>query len=586
MGRLGSMIPLIQTFRGWLMIGLLFLLWALMSIPAYFLLLAVERIRTQVSQERTSLERAIDAARVARYAGIETRTKALTIDPPLYGRWEFLTRTWQNTCLALSAPVREWARDFDAVTRETKLASSTASKLLAAASDLVIPLREDNVSIDAAARGKRSVAWVTVLFGVPGVIGLISVNTGMLSQILLELGIVPANLRFLGLSLHFVFALLLTVVEAGIGFMHAVTKSTDPHRLSLSSVLAVVGGFAIACVEGFFYSRIGAQSEISDRLSRLTVFGANFTSEEIFFLWGLLLVLTLFGFGSVVGGAILTIARTKATSIRHVRSVQTAAAVTASSVERAGERLIAYSAQWGNLDSPEAPPVCVQAAQNIRDLLARSPEWASVETVRLGSHDVTALGVRTSVCLGLAAGASLLMALVFSVLYRSAVPASSRLVSWAAGFGLGAACVAVGFLLRPRDAFEFTGHGRVLKEHSMSTLAVLIVVGALILGWGSYGVVAGWLGVRSAMLGLAVIGLGLTLVLTCREVAALAPFVLLEVTRFTNLLLTLAGRLALLCMSLAAALLALFSAVMQLVAAPTVFVASRLARHERAPSAA
>jgi len=146
--------------------------------------------------------------------------------------------------------------------------------------------------------------------------------------------------------------------------------------------------------------------------------------------------------------------------------------------------------------------------------------------------------------------------------------------------------VAVGFLLRPRDAFEFTGHGRVLKEHSMSTLAVLIVVGALILGWGSYGVVAGWLGVRSAMLGLAVIGLGLTLVLTCREVAALAPFVLLEVTRFTNLLLTLAGRLALLCMSLAAALLALFSAVMQLVAAPTVFVASRLARHERAPSAA
>jgi hypothetical protein len=52
-------------------------------------------------------------------------------------------------------------------------------------------------------------------------IALISVNTGMLGQILKDLGFIPHDRAYFGIPLYLVFAFILTLVEAGLGYVHA-----------------------------------------------------------------------------------------------------------------------------------------------------------------------------------------------------------------------------------------------------------------------------------------------------------------------------------------------------------------------------
>lgn len=63
---------------------------------------------------------------------------------------------------------------------------------------------------------KRGNTFVLVVLGIL-LVGLITVNTGLLSRILVEHGIVPERYKLLGVPLSYVFAILLTLVEAGTG---------------------------------------------------------------------------------------------------------------------------------------------------------------------------------------------------------------------------------------------------------------------------------------------------------------------------------------------------------------------------------
>ncbi len=140
-------------------------------------------------------------------------------------------------------------------------------------------------------------AWFKVIFSGTILFALMLVNTGMLSQILRDLGVVPATMTFAGVSLSYVFAFILTLVEAGLGLAHGASREKEEKELAKFfgwSRLMVVFSVILACVEGFFYSRVA-----STGLFTVPFINYEMPQSNLFFLWGFVLVMTLFSLGSI-----------------------------------------------------------------------------------------------------------------------------------------------------------------------------------------------------------------------------------------------------------------------------------------------
>jgi archaellum component FlaC len=143
---------------------------------------------------------------------------------------------------------------------------------------------------------KRGNTFVLVVLGIL-LVGLITVNTGLLSRILVEHGIVPERYKLLGVPLSYVFAILLTLVEAGTGAAfdslrnQAKEESGKPLRAFLMLPIILV----LAGIEGYFYSRIGDDKSTV----HLPLFG-TLPESDIYFLWGMALVIVLAILGNSV----------------------------------------------------------------------------------------------------------------------------------------------------------------------------------------------------------------------------------------------------------------------------------------------
>ncbi len=124
---------------------------------------------------------------------------------------------------------------------------------------------------------------------------LISVNTGMLGQILRDLGFIPHDLVYFGIPLYLVFAFILTLAEAGLGYVHTAGRPDEPARVPVWPAIAVCFAVVIACVEGFFYSQVAPSRE---SLVDLPI-GFQIKQGTLFFLWGATLVLVLFALGTI-----------------------------------------------------------------------------------------------------------------------------------------------------------------------------------------------------------------------------------------------------------------------------------------------
>ncbi len=118
---------------------------------------------------------------------------------------------------------------------------------------------------------------------------VIFVNTGMLSQILAELGFIPRQLLIISVPLYIVLALALTTVEAAVGLVIHIAKD----RSGIPIFLIVVGG-VICLVEGFFYSQVAPNKEALFELpfGLLTV-----RQQDLFFLWGCAIIAALITLG-------------------------------------------------------------------------------------------------------------------------------------------------------------------------------------------------------------------------------------------------------------------------------------------------
>jgi hypothetical protein len=138
-------------------------------------------------------------------------------------------------------------------------------------------------------------------------IALILVNTGMLGQILRDLGFIPHDLAYFGIPLYLVFAFILTLAEAGLGYIHTASRPApdEAGRVAVWPAIAVCFAAVIACVEGFFYSQVAPSR---DSLVDLPI-GYHVKQGSLFFLWGATLVLVLFGLGTIWSKSLERISR-------------------------------------------------------------------------------------------------------------------------------------------------------------------------------------------------------------------------------------------------------------------------------------
>jgi hypothetical protein len=138
----------------------------------------------------------------------------------------------------------------------------------------------------------RVASMSVIVFGVI-LLGLMLVNTGMLSQILRDLDVIPATLAFLA----YFFASLLTLLEAGIGAAHAwaTIRRDDSEKFKVLPTFSILLALIVSFVEGSFYSRIASPTT----KVMFPFLNYEMLQTQLFFLWGFGLVWSLFLLGLI-----------------------------------------------------------------------------------------------------------------------------------------------------------------------------------------------------------------------------------------------------------------------------------------------
>jgi len=326
------------------------------------------------------------------------------------------------------------------------------------------------------------------------------VNTGMLSQILRALGIIPSDQRVFGIQLFILLAALITIIEAGIGFVHVIltpeSEPTQPARSNLGALSMLLIAFGIAFVEGFFYSRIG------DKTPSVPFAAIQMTYEQVFFLWGALLVLGLFSCGHVFFAGLVTIAKGDGISalrlwLVRLRQLSTSAAI---DYEKATRKLHDLQQQCvavnREFDATLAAPGLETAVNQIAQRLdAAGAEIAGTIAERrdaVSRTEMNQLLVRGRFWIAI----TCLDAVAVIALTARALWPMTRAFGWAGPTGAGAALAAamcgVGFALAPGD-FVVEQSGRFLKPLSVRDLkssrvlativSVMVVLGYATIFW-------------------------------------------------------------------------------------------------------
>lgn len=261
---------------------------------------------------------------------------------------------------------------------------------------------------------------------------IIVVNTAMLSQIVRDLGFIPPSLTVLGIPLYFFIAFLLTCVEGGLGVLHAIL--TDPaeqdrRKLPVGGWLAAVGAVGVACVEGFFYSQI-----VQDNAATVTIPLVNYTLPQahLFFLWGFILVMALFGLGLVCfdrGARVLrgTALTTYRKQIRACRKEAARFAGTLQDAEglvaRASDAVVAGQAAPSQfLNEP-----LERLLREIETLVRSTPEWVKNAQQPLEVHEIRQISRNCLLWLALTLAAGVLSIAIAAFAFSRLVPVESTI---------------------------------------------------------------------------------------------------------------------------------------------------------------
>jgi hypothetical protein len=416
-----TQVPWLKTFLAWAFATAVVL--AIVAIPAYYLFLPItQRLRAELSQylnllrerhrknaaERSEAQRAL----IARFAQDQLLRHLDSSSSRLWSRTNATllqsVHDIQSQLSNVSGRVEEFTNALPELHEGLKAISNSVPK------DFHLPTAEANL---AQTGGTLRVARMALAISILLIISIITVNTGMLSQIIRDLGF-SASLKFLGVPLFSVLALLITCVEGGLGFVHGVLSDPDLQeegsKIHVGAILTSIGAVGIACVEGFFYSRI-----MPTRVETVTIplIGYTLPQTDVFFIWGFLLVMTLFALGLTLyrmgarvlrGTALTTINRQLGSitrsSVRCTAALQRAEALTATA-----RTALAPPGVSGSTSAPFASEAVERLLSELRKLSSAQPSWVTLGEQSLGLPEVINLSRHALLWFALAIGATLLV---------------------------------------------------------------------------------------------------------------------------------------------------------------------------------
>jgi hypothetical protein len=252
---------------------------------AYFIVWPfLQRVREQLSAMTARLTKWISETREERERRLDKEADEFVDDG---GLWRLSFRAAEQW----ASELRRVSRVLKCLRKPINKASKSLHKAGDRVPDLVKVIRDSNIGtvqplpplpaveeMDDSVAVHR-IAWLKLVLSAVILMAIMTVNTVMLSQILRDLGVIPAALVFLGIPLAYVVAFLFTFVEAGLGVGHSATKK--PGKFTVWPYLFATAAFGVCLLEGFFWSRIAPQGAFT-----LPFVGYEMPQASLFFCFG------------------------------------------------------------------------------------------------------------------------------------------------------------------------------------------------------------------------------------------------------------------------------------------------------------
>lgn len=450
-------VPWLLPVLAWL--GGIILIILILAIPAYFVFWPFfQRARAQLAYFIDQLVSKYKTIRTERTNRLDSSADEFLNDGGLQrlkteasGHWTAIAKGLTRTLRKLYKPLKKATNSLRVLTKKVSTLEKQVRKSeVPPLHDLtVLPLPQELAESVA----QIKIAWIKLAAAAIILPALMVVNTGMLSEILLDLGVVPASLTFLGLQLAYVFAFILTLVEAGLGVAHAATRSDDSEKISFFPIVVTIFAVVVACVEGFFYSRVAPTGTFT-----LPFFNYEMPQAHLFFFWGFVLVMTLFSLGLIAFDAAVTIVRgtPSRTLRREFKKLKKGHEQYAYALKQSEEALSAAKASAKNVDqiiqgpatnSESVQQELTRISDRAQSLQRTIPEWAQDSEKPLVRSEVHDLAQRAGLWLLLSTIA--LMVITINGLYTFAPFFSTPqpFLSWILAIGQAAAFFTVGLLL-------------------------------------------------------------------------------------------------------------------------------------------
>jgi hypothetical protein len=298
--------------------------------------------------------------------------------------------------------------------------------------------------------GSQRVALMQALVNSVILIGVLFLNTGMLSQILRDLGYIPQSLQFAGMPLYYLLAFVIAVLEAGFGFAHGIFSDREEgdSRIQIGAVLVALASVCIGVVEGFFYSRM-----LPDRQLTVTIPFVNYSmaQTDVLFMQGFLLVMGLFVFGLVLYQAMTKLLRGTALGAlrRKLKALAKSAALLADSVQ-AAEGALQRANAHGHQDGGSRSGL-LDALRELNDkvtaLEREPPTWVANQESRLRKQTVLSMLQSVEIWSAMALLGMIGAVVVGYAMFSRATRVHDPLLHWGGGAAVAMLSFGAGFLL-------------------------------------------------------------------------------------------------------------------------------------------
>lgn len=450
-------VPWLLPVLAWL--GGIILVLLILAIPAYFVFWPFfQRARTQLASFIDRLVEKLKTIRTERANRLDSAADEFLADGGLRrlkteaaGHWSAMTTTLSGTLRRLRKPVKKASSSLQDLIKAVSTLEKQVQQSEVAKAQALTDLPEPQELAESVAKIK--VAWIKLISAVIVLPALMVVNTGMLSEILLDLGVVPAALTFLGLQLAYVFAFILTLVEAGLGVAHAATRSDNPEKVAIFPIVITIFAMIVACVEGFFYSRVAPTGTFT-----LPFFNYEMPQNHLFFFWGFVLVMTLFSLGLIAFDAAVTIVRgtLSGTLRRELKKLRKSHGEYTQALKQSEEVLLAAKASARDTDQVIKGPAInaesvyeelVRVSHSVENLHKTVPEWAKDSEAPLTRSEVHDLSQRAGLWLLLTAVGLCVITITGLHTFASFYPSLLPMLCWVLAVGQAVAFFAVGLLL-------------------------------------------------------------------------------------------------------------------------------------------